>query len=72
MILMDQERSGKMNESMRETMMRAKMCANCGLVDRDGGPDFAGNGLYWYCQKHLEERDEATLVSSQRVTESYA
>lgn len=48
-----------MTKTLRDTMLDAKMCQNCGLVDETGGVDFAGSGLYWYCERHLEERDEA-------------
>lgn len=58
-------------ESMRERMMRAHQCINCGLVDDNGGVDFAGSALYWYCEQHLDERDDAALLPSQRVTRSY-
>jgi hypothetical protein len=57
-----------MDKTMRERMMRAKQCTNCGLTDENGGVDFAGSGLYWYCQEHLEQRDEAALLPSQRVS----
>lgn len=60
-----------MAKSLRDTMVDAKMCANCGLVDENGGMDFAGNTLYWYCEDHLNERDDAALLPSQRVTFSY-
>lgn len=59
-----------MAATMREMMMEAKMCANCGLVDENGGVDFAGNGIYWYCERHLDERDDAAMLPSQRITVS--
>lgn len=61
-----------MARTLRDTMVSAKMCANCGLVDENGGVDFAGSGLYWYCERHLDERADAARLPSQRITEGYA
>lgn len=60
-----------MAQTLRDMMADAKMCANCGLVDENGGMDFAGSSLYWYCERHLEERADAALLPSQRITVSY-
>jgi len=55
-------------ESLREFLLRNRMCSNCGLADEHGGLDTTSLAVYWFCLRHLNQRLEAQRRPNQRVT----